>query len=124
MAHTIVQSPLVFSSTTAPEIIAAYAAHYGTEAAPLIGTLNCETQGFVNRQSHVINPDGPGGHENSWGVAQIDLDYHPDITQAEAMNPFFAINWAAQQFANGNQNEWTCYRDGQYKKFELSGDGG
>mgnify|MGYP001562057334 CR=1 FL=1 len=73
-------------------------------------TLRCESAGFKNIQSQVQSATGPGGKEDSWGVAQIYLPAHQTITRAEALNPHFAVEWAAEQFAAGKAYLWTCYR--------------
>lgn len=102
MAQTIAQSPLVFSTTTAPAILEAYAAHYGIDSKTFVATAECESS---------FNANAVGDHDSSFGIFQIHLPAHPDITQAEAEDPFWATNWAAQQFAAGKQNEWTCFRE-------------
>lgn len=94
--------PVVYSTTTAVDIITAYAAHYGIPAQPLIDTLYCESD---------FNPDAVGDNDTSFGVAQIHLPAHPEITKAEALDPLWAINWAAAQFAAGREHEWTCYNE-------------
>lgn len=99
MASTI--APLPYTIENAPVIIQAYAAHYGIPAQPLLDTLECES-GY--------DPAAMGDHGTSLGVAQIHLPAHPDITKEEALNPFFAIDYAAQQFAAGHQMLWSCFK--------------
>jgi hypothetical protein len=99
MAGTI--SPLPYTAWNAPIIIEAYSVHYGIEAKPLIDTMYCESRFAAN---------AIGDKGTSFGIAQIHLSSHPGITREEALNPFFAIDWAASQFAAGNQNIWSCYR--------------
>lgn len=60
-------------------------------------------------QSAVIDRKGPNGRENSWGIAQIDLDYHPELTRAEVTDPAFAADWMATEFSHGHATSWTCY---------------
>lgn len=74
-------------------------------------TLRCES-GFRNRQSEIPDPRGPNGYEDSWGIAQIHLPDHPNVTRAQALDPAWAAEWAAEQFAAGNAHLWTCYRGG------------
>lgn len=99
MAGTI--SPLPYTVENAPLIITAYAVHYGIPSQPLIDTLRCES-GF--------NSEAVGDHGTSFGVAQIHLPAHKDVTREESLNPFFAIDWAAYQFSLGNENMWSCYK--------------
>lgn len=94
-------SPLLYSIYNAPVIIEAYAVHYGIPAQPLIDTLYCESQ---------FNPSVVGDKQTSFGIAQIHLPAHKDVTKKQALNPFFAIDWAASQFAAGNASIWSCYK--------------
>lgn len=94
--------PVVYSTTTATDIIIAYAVKYGIPAQPLIDTLRCESD---------FNANAIGDHGTSFGAAQIHLSAHPEITKAEAMDPLWSINWTAEQFAAGHADLWTCYRE-------------
>ena len=93
--------PIVYSSTTAEDIITAYAIHYGTPAQPLIDTLDCESG---------LHSDRVGDHGTSYGVAQIHLPAHPDISKKQALDPLFSIDFAAKEFAAGNQSMWSCWK--------------
>lgn len=99
MADSI--SPLPYSIENAPLIIEAYAVHYGTPAAPLINTLRCES-GF--------DPHSIGDKGTSYGLAQIHLPAHADVSKQEAMNPFFSIDFAARNFRDGNAKIWSCFK--------------
>lgn len=90
-----------YSSSTAPLIIEAYAIHYGIPAEPLKRTLMCESK---------LRAGAVGDGGNSYGVAQIHLPSHPTITKEQALDPLFAIDWTAQQFAKGKQKMWSCYK--------------
>ena len=61
-------------------------------------------------QSEFKDSAGPNGREDSWGVAQINLKWNPDITRAEAQDPLFALPWAAKQWVAGNAHHWTEWR--------------
>lgn len=108
MAQQISSSTIEFGSTTAELIIDAYAVKEGILADPLVKTLACESG---------LRADAKGDFSTttntytSFGVAQIHLVAHPDITKEEALDPFFAIGWAAHQFKLGNQHLWTCARE-------------
>ncbi len=99
LAQSIV--PVQYSSTTAPLIIEAYAVHYGIQAEPLQKTLMCESK---------LRASAVGDYGTSYGVAQIHLPAHTDITKEQALDPLFAIDWAAKQFSLGKQNMWSCYK--------------
>lgn len=90
-----------YSTTTAEVIIEAYAAHYGIPADPLVATLRCESD---------FNDKSIGDFGTSFGVAQVHLPAHKDISKAQALDPLWSINYAAQQFSLGHQDMWSCYK--------------
>lgn len=100
-------NPLPYSTANAPLIIEAYAVVHGIPATPLIETLKCES-GFVENIPGDFS--STTNQFTSWGVAQIHLPAHPDISKKEALNPIFSINLAASYFAAGDAGLWTCYR--------------
>ena len=63
-------------------------------------TLNCES-GF--------QWDAEGDNHTSLGVSQLHMPAHPEITKEQALNPFWAIDYAAQQFRLGHQKMWSCF---------------
>lgn len=99
IAQTLPQ--IIYSTSTAEEIITSYAIHYGIPAQPLVDTLKCESN---------FNKDAVGDTGSSFGVAQIHLAAHPEVKKEEALDPLWAINWTAQQFALGKARQWTCFR--------------
>jgi len=80
----------------------------GLNVGAFMATLKCEGD-FYNGQSYVKNPSGPNGREDSWGVVQIHLPSHPEITKDQATNPFWSINWMADEWLKGNEWKWTCW---------------
>lgn len=73
----------------------------GVNADHLVQTLRCESH-FKE------NAIGDGG--NSYGLAQIHLPSHPNITVEQAMDGYWAIDWTINQFYIGNAKKWTCWR--------------
>lgn len=68
-------------------------------------TLSCESEGFTDVAIQSKN----GKRERSFGIAQINLDAHPDISMASATDPVFSVAYAAQQWGEGNASHWSCY---------------
>lgn len=99
-----------YSTTTAEAIIRAHAVHYGVNGDDLVATLKCES-GF--------KADAVGDHGNSYGIAQIFLAAHTEITKEQALDPMWAIDWTARQFSKGNARLWTCFRN--LKNGEVGG---
>ena len=50
-----------------------------------------------------------GDREQSYGLVQIHLPAHPYVTEEEAVNPEFAVNFLAEGIANGKAGWWSCY---------------
>lgn len=104
-------APIVLNSTTT---IAAYVKvaqlEYGLSN-DFYETLQHESDGFQNTQSNVVNLKGPNGREDSWGIAQIHLPAHPEISKEQALDPKWSIDWAAFQFSEGHQDMWTYWNN-------------
>ena len=60
-------------------------------------------------QSYFPYKDGPNSRENSWGLAQWNLDAHPEFKREQVQNPDFALNEMAKSFNKGDYWKWTCY---------------
>lgn len=78
-----------------------YSTLYGVSREIMMRTLYCESR-------LKFDAVGDGGH--SFGIAQIHLPSHPEITKADALDPDFAIRFMAQEFEKGNAWKWTCWR--------------
>lgn len=96
-----------YSTSTAPLVLNALAYKYGIDAEEFIKTAYCE--------SH-YNANAVGDHGNSYGVWQINLPSHPNISKEQALDPWWSTEWAAQQFAANKQRMWTCWRKLQNEK--------
>lgn len=77
------------------------------DVAEAITTAKCESH-LIPQQSMIIKN---GVKENSWGVWQIHLSAHTNITKEQAMDIEWSTRWAAEQFRKGNKHIWTCYRN-------------
>ena len=44
------------------------------------------------------------------GIAQITECYHPEVTDAEAYDPAWALEWAASMWSKGHAHEWSTYK--------------
>lgn len=96
---------------TIEQIAQSAAARYGIPFDSYWATIECEDPTLdPSQQSFVPDPAGPNARENSWGLAQIDLDYHPDITRAQAEDPYFATDYMARLFSLGDQSSFHAYR--------------
>lgn len=76
----------------------------------VIRVITCETAGTWNpeiQSGHKNVRDG--GRELSFGLAQIHLPAHPDVSLEEATDPYFAIDWLIEKWKKGKQRIWSCY---------------
>lgn len=51
---------------------------------------------------------GDGG--DSRGLVQIHGPSWPDITEVQAHDPYFAIDFLIEKFSEGEQKLWSCWR--------------
>lgn len=94
---------LEFSTTTAEDIVRAYAVRYGVSGDEMWQTILCEDR--------TLDTKARGDKGLARGLAQIRSDYHPEVTDAQADDPFFAIEFMAQYFAKGKQSQWSCWNN-------------
>ncbi len=83
------------------QIIVKSAQVYGVKA-PLIGAIiACESSN--NPLAHKLSKV-----EDSWGLSQINLKAHKDVTKEEAIDPDFAVDYLAKNIKAGHASMWTC----------------
>ena len=78
-----------------------YAKYYGVSEITLNNVVNCESR---------YNPQAVGYNGTSYGLVQIHLPAHPDITKKDAINIEFALDFLARMLKNGKGYMWTCWR--------------
>lgn len=81
---------------------------YGINTKQFLGTIQCESAWDPTKQSEFYKN---GKREESYGIAQINLPAHLDVTYDQATDGMWSINWAARQFSIGNAKIWTCWRN-------------
>jgi hypothetical protein len=76
-------------------------------------------QAESNNITTAHNPGGPGDIENSFGLAQINLDAHPEVSASQAEDPAFALDYAYKLYtAAGNTfTDWGTFNTGEYIKY-------
>lgn len=94
-----------------------HAAKYGVSASLMKALVNCESMGSTTIQSYArYTKNHPewgvkkGQRELSWGLSQLHLPAHKDITKDEATDPDFALDYMAKRIAKGHASEWSCYQ--------------
>lgn len=82
----------------------------------MAGIISCESGWSVAIQSnHRYTDNAPKGYsagmrEQSYGLVQIHLPAHPNISKEEATDPEFAVDFLAKNIAAGHASMWSCYR--------------
>lgn len=92
---------------TPAELVVYYASVYHVSAQQMTDTIQCESR---------FNPNAVGDHGKSFGLSQIYLPAHKNITKEQALDPIFSIEFMAKSFKQGKQNMWTCTRLLGYNK--------
>lgn len=67
----------------------------------VLNVLKCESR---------LNPNALGDHGHSRGLAQIHNQYHPEISDEQAYDPYFAVDYLIEGIKEGRGHEWSCYR--------------
>lgn len=58
-----------------------------------------------------FNPNAVGDSWRSFGIAQIFLPAHPEITKKEALDPEWALHWMANEWVHDRYRQWSCYNN-------------
>ena len=92
---------------TIPELIEFYSIVYNVENELVTKIIDCESGFNPTIQSNYYKD---GVREKSFGLAQINLPSHPNITYEQAVNPVFAVGFLARNLSEGNGSMWrTCW---------------
>lgn len=78
-----------------------YADKWEVDRQKLFDVIECESS-FVED-----NNTGDGGRAR--GLAQIRRDYFPEVSDKEADDPDYALNFIAKAWHDGHTNWWSCY---------------
>lgn len=81
------------------------AKHYNVPASLMTCLINHEDTSWnpLKQSEYVSN----NVREDSWGLSQINLPSHNDVTKEQAQNPKFAITWMASELSKGNASMWS-----------------
>jgi hypothetical protein len=117
LSSFLIQPALADSVTVPPSItgkIVTYANEYNVNPVEMWDIMSCESNGSTTVEStHIMKS---GIQERSFGLYQIYLPAHPNITLGEAEDPDYSIPWAAEQMSDGNAPRvwYVCYK--RYEK--------
>jgi len=103
--------------------ISLVASEYGVSSYQMKRTVECESS-FRNIQSEIVNKKGE--REDSWGICQINLPSHPEVSKEQALNIDFSLEFMASEIAAGRDGQWYGYDKkadacrAEYKPTQLS----
>lgn len=100
--QTVRAQELYNPSDSLPQIAAEISDAYGLNTPLFLKVITCES-GF--------NSNAVGDLGTSFGLAQIHLPAHPEITEQEAEDPIFSLKFMADEWRANHESEWTCYTE-------------
>jgi len=83
------------------ELITASSIKYSVKRKIIADVINCESEGKT---------DAVGDNGRSFGLVQIFLPAHPNISKKQALDPVFAVDYLAKELSVGHGSAWSCYR--------------
>lgn len=95
-------APVKLKTPSTEDLIAYDANKYGVSEKVLSEVIFCESRN---------DPNAIGDYGTSFGLSQIHLPSHRDITKAQAFDPSFAVEFMAKNISIGKGSMWTCYRN-------------
>ena len=93
------------STSSIKSFIEAEARKAGVDEKLAVRLVKCES-GFVPQQSQIVKN---GVREDSWGVWQIHLPSHPQVTREKAMDIEFSTGYSLDLIKKGKASLWSCY---------------
>lgn len=93
-------APLDFTTTTLEAYAVSVAQSNHLNVHEFVSTISCESAFAWNATSTT----------DDYGIAQINLNAHPEVSKEEALDPYWSLNWAANAWKDGNERWWVCYK--------------
>lgn len=84
------------------QLIAEKADEYNVSEKLMVDIIQCES-------SFKSNAENITKREESYGLVQINLMAHPNITEEQAKNKEFAVDFLAKNLSKGKGKMWSCY---------------
>ena len=93
----------ILSCVDIQKCIKYYSAKYDVSESIVASIIKCESSN--NPMAHNLTEN-----EDSWGLSQINLLAHKNITKEQATDPEFAIEFMTKNFDKAPQMWVTCYK--------------
>ena len=99
------------------ELVTLYASKYGVSEGVMLRVMKCENRSRnpKKQSGHTYYFSDPrrniveGTQERSYGLVQIHLPDHPEVSYEQATDPEFSIAFLAKHLSLGHGWWWTCY---------------
>lgn len=101
----IEQVPIVEVASSSEAYIKDRIKHYAE-----LYSVSEEVMNVVVKCESSYNPDALGDGGQSRGIVQIHGPSHPTISDAQAYEIEFSLNFLADNLSKGQGRMWTCYR--------------
>lgn len=93
------------------------ATKYGVSAATMRAIINCENRDLIPtlQSGHYYKEGNRWGfstttREKSFGIVQIHLPDHPEVSYEQATDADFSIDFLAKYISQGKVRQWSCYK--------------
>lgn len=93
--------PRLLEPSEVKELARKTANKYNLDEDKFLWVVGCESS---------FNPKAVGDGGKSFGAAQIYLPAHPEITEEQAKDPHWALDWMAKEWQAKRERKWTCAR--------------
>lgn len=87
-----------------------YADKYKVNPEVMMNVLTCENDQFDPDLQSYHPANSFNGRELSFGLAQLHLPSHPEISIEQATDPDFSIEYMASEMSKGRASQWSCYK--------------
>lgn len=77
----------------------------------IVGTIGGVPNTGCRNGESTWKADAVGDGGSSFGLAQIHIPAHPHITPEQAKDPEFALEFMVDEFLQGNEWKWTCWKE-------------
>ena len=74
----------------------------------IIRLATCESRLSDDCRTYSDKCINPKNNSFDRGYLQISRKYHPEVTDAEAFNPEYAVKWTINMVKSGQINQWAC----------------
>ena len=98
----LVTLPIDFSKSELIAIATSSAAKYNLtkrQTNRMLKTIECESNWDENAVSPTLD----------YGVIQMNRRSHPEFSIEQMFDPYFALDWMAEQFSLKHYSLWVCY---------------